>query len=209
MNMSELLTKRPPLILKEYGRNVQKLVNYLTTIEDKEQRTRYAYTIVELMKQVNPQKETTENSQKLWDDLYIMSDFKLDVDGPFPKPDKAILSRKPKKLDYNLHRIKYKHYGHNIQLMIDKVAETTSEEEKRAVTIYIGKLMKSFYGIWNKENIDDAVIIENIRELSGGKLDISVDEVRENNLFDATFKEKPRNGKPKRPQHTGKGKRKN
>ena len=87
LNNNEKIIDKPLLILKEYGRNVQKLVNYVTTIEDKEKRTQYAYTLIELMKQINPaMKEGPEYAQKLWDDLYIMSGFNLDVDSPYPKP---------------------------------------------------------------------------------------------------------------------------
>lgn len=194
--MSEITVKRPPLVLKEYGRNIQKIVGYLNTIPDKETRTKYAYVTIELMKQINPSiKETLpgENSQKLWDDLYIMSDFKLDVDGPFPKPALDTLYKKPMRLKYNLNRIKYKHYGQNILLMIKKAVESDNEEEKENITLFIGKLMKSFYSTWNKENVDDSVIAENISELSGGRLTVDIDKVRANHLFDSSQKERPRN----------------
>lgn len=214
--MSELIIKRPQLILKEYGRNIQKIVAYLNTISDKETRTKYAYTTIELMKQINPSiKETLpgENSQKLWDDLYIMSNFKLDVDGPFPKPALDTLYKKPMRLNYNLHKIKYKHYGQNILLMIKKAVETDNDEERENITLFIGKLMKSFYSTWNKENVDDIVIAENIKELSNGRLTVDINKVKENHLFDSLQKDKPRNSKPqpKRPYASSKGgpKRKN
>ncbi|MGK7393166.1 MAG: DUF4290 domain-containing protein [Candidatus Cyclobacteriaceae bacterium M3_2C_046] len=212
--MSEFEVNKPPLILKEYGRNVQKLVAYLSTVEDKETRTRYAHSLVDLMKQINPAfKETNETTQKLWDDLFIMSDFTLDVESPYPVPPKDILGKKPKKMDYNVHRIKYKHYGHNIYLMIQKAIEMEDPEEREAATIYIGRLMKGFYTIWNKENIDDVVIVDNIKELSNGQLDMDVNKVKENNLFESTYKEKPRSssssGSSKSRKYTGGRKRKN
>jgi hypothetical protein len=213
--MSELVAKKPPLILKEYGRNIQKIVAYLNTISDKETRTKYAYATIELMKQINPSiKESLpgENSQKLWDDLYIMSDFNLEVDGPFPIPALDTLYKKPKKVAYNLHNLKYKHYGQNILLMIKKAVETEDDEERDNVTIFIGKLMKSFYGTWNKENVDDAVIAENIRELSNGRLSVDINKVKENHLFDSVQKEKPRiKPQQKKPYNSGKdrGRRKN
>jgi hypothetical protein len=155
-----------------------------------------------------------ENSQKLWDDLYIMSEFKLDVDGPFPQPALDTLYKKPLKVSYNVHNIKYKHYGQNILLMIKKAVETENDEERENVTLFIGKLMKSFYGTWNKENVDDIVIAENIKELSNGRLSVDIDKVKENHLFDSAQKEKPRtNSKPqqKKPYISNKdrGKRKN
>ena len=197
--MAKIGIHTTPLILKEYGRNIQKLVNYIMKIEDKEERTQAAYALVDLMKQVNPGlKETNENNHKLWDDLYIMSNFKLDVDGPFPMPEEDILTKRPKKMDYNVHELRFKHYGHNIELMIEKAKEMEDEEEKEAATIYIGKLMKSFYAIWNKDNIDDVVIIDNIKELSKHQLDLDLDKVRQNNLFDTTYKDKSRSSKGKR-----------
>src|SRR5690606_789027 len=182
---------KPLLILKEYGRNIQKLVNYVTTIDDKEKRTQYAHTLIDLMKQINPaMKEGPEYAQKLWDDLYIMSGFNLDVDSPYPMPEKEILGRKPKRLDYNHHSIRYKHYGRNMELLIDKAIALEDEEEKEAAVVYVGKLMKSFYASWNKDVIDDSVIVDNIKTLSKGKLDISVAKVKENNLFDSSSKER-------------------
>jgi hypothetical protein len=198
--MSEIGINESPLVLKEYGRNVQKLVKYVTNLPDKEERTRSAHTLISLMKQVTPSlRETPENEHKLWDDLFIMSDFHLDIDSPYPKPEPEILSRKPKKLQYNQHRIKYKHYGQNIILMIDKASKLEDEEEKKAAIIQIGKLMKGFYGIWNKENIDDIVIVDNIKEMSGGQLDIDVEVVKSNNLFEtSTYKDRSSGGRDKK-----------
>lgn len=197
--MAEIGINDSPLVLKEYGRNVQKLVKYVTNLPDKEERTRSAHTLISLMKQVTPSlRETPENEHKLWDDLFIMSDFKLDVDSPYPKPEPEILSRKPKKLQYNQHRIKYKHYGQNIILMIDKASNLEDEEEKKAAIVQIGKLMKGFYGIWNKENIDDSVIVDNIREMSKGKLDADVEWVKSNNLFESSSYKERSSGRDKK-----------
>ena len=194
--MNEQNIDKPLLILKEYGRNIQKLVNYVTTIEDKDQRTQYAHTLIDLMKQINPaMKEGPEYAQKLWDDLYIMSGFNLDVDSPYPMPEKDLLGKKPKRLDYHHHDIRYKHYGRNIELLIEKAIAVEDEEEKESAVVYVGKLMKSFYASWNKDVIDDSVIVDNIKTLSKGKLDINVDKVKENNLFDTSSKERS-----KRPQ---------
>ena len=102
----EYNTSQPPLILREYGRNVQKLVEYIKTIQDKSKRTESAETLIELMKQVTPTvKETPETSQKLWDDLYIMSNFDIDIEAPYPMPEKEVLNKKPKRLDYSKHDV--------------------------------------------------------------------------------------------------------
>ncbi|MEX2335835.1 MAG: DUF4290 domain-containing protein [Fulvivirga sp.] len=190
----EYNTSQPPLILREYGRNVQKLVEYLRTIEDKEKRTESAETLIELMKQVTPTiRETPETSQKLWDDLYILSDFNLEIDGPYPIPEPEVLNKKPKRLDYSSHNIRYKHYGKNIELLIKEAIKKEDPQEREEAIIYIGKLMKSFYSSWNKEIIDDAVILENIKSISGGELNINLEKVREDNLFEKlyTTKRKP------------------
>src|SRR5690554_2476354 len=94
------------IVLKEYGRNIQKIVAYLLSIEDREKRSRFAYTLIELMKQINPGiRDVQENDQKIWDHLYIISDFKLDVDTEFPMPEKSILDKKPMNVAYNTHKL--------------------------------------------------------------------------------------------------------
>ena len=187
--MYEYNTGKPKLILAEYGRNIQKLVEHLATIEDREKRNRFAHTLIELMRQLNPDvKEGTESTQKLWDDLYIMSHFSLDVDSPFPEPTPEILNKKPEKVLYHQEPIKYKHYGKNIEMLIEKATNLTDPEEKRAAIIAIGKLMKGFYTTWNKDNVEDEVILKNIRELSRHQLEISIEEVKQGNLFDSSNK---------------------
>lgn len=193
----EYNTSQPPLILREYGRNVQKLVEYLKTINDKEKRSRDAETLIELMKQVTPTvKETPETSQKLWDDLYIMSNFDLDIEGPYPIPAKEVLNKKPKRMEYSSHNIKFKHYGKNIELLVKEAIKKEDPQEREEAIIYIGKLMKSFYTSWNKEVIDDSVILENIKTISGGELDIDLDKVKEDNLFEKLYNNKRKNTRP-------------
>lgn len=189
--MEKIDEDKNPLVLREYGRNVQKLVNYVKTIEDKEKRTRFAETLVDLMKMINPNtKDYPEYTQKVWDDLYIMSGFDLDVDGPFPMPEKSILGKKPRRMTYNTHNVRFKHYGKNVELMIEKAIALEDAEEKEAAIIAIGKLMKTFQVAWNRDNVDDAVILQNIEQLSKGNLTISIDKVKEHNLFDSLVKER-------------------
>ena len=192
--MDDYNTQREPLILKEYGRNIQNLVNYLCSIEDREKRNENAKTLVELMRQLNPSvKDSGEDQQKLWDDLVIMSDFKLDIDGPFPKPKKELLYKKPDRLRYKNKQIRFKHYGLNIHKMVEKAIAMEDPEEKEAVVIYVGRLMKSFASIWNHDNLDDAVILENIKDISNGRLSIDMNKVKENNLFEPLVREKSKN----------------
>ncbi len=211
--MNEYNTIRPNLILKEYGRNIQKLVEFIKTVEDREKRNWYAGTLIELMKQINPAiKETQETNQKLWDDLFIMANFDLDIDSPFPKPEPEMLKRKPDRLKYKASEIKYKHYGRNILLLVEKAKTITDPEEKESLIIHLGRLMKSFYITWNKETIDDESILENMRELSGHQLDYDINKIRENNLFDTLTKErrnKPSNNKSRRSNNQNNRRRRN
>lgn len=186
----EYNTNKSDLILKEYGRNIQKLAEYVVKIEDKDQRTRYAHTLIELMRQINPitKESPAEYSQKLWDDLYIMSGFSLEVDSPFPMPEKELLGKKPKRMAYNNNDISFKHYGRNVELLIEKAIQLEDPEEKANAVKFIGRLMKSFYAVWNKEVIDEEVIVNHIRQLSKNQLDINVDEVKANSLFESNTK---------------------
>jgi hypothetical protein len=184
-------TQQNDLILKEYGRNVQKLVDHIITIEDKDKRNKYAQILVELMRQIHPNmRDNQDYSNKLWDDLYILSRFNLEVDAPYPMPEKDALGKKPKMVAYNTHELHYKHYGRNVELLIEKAIAMENPDDQFNAIIYIGRLMKSFYGTWNKENVDDAVIVEHLREMSDNKLSISLEKVKAENLFDASAKEK-------------------
>ncbi len=170
--------------MKEYGKNIQGLVDHLLTIEDREKRTKSAYTVIEIIKQLNPQWRQ-ENDQKLWDDLYIMSDFQLEVDSPFPMPDKKILGRKPLPIGYPKGEVKFKHYGRNIEKLIEVAIAIEDDEEQEAAIIYIGQLMRSFHSTWNRDNFDDGIILDDIKKLSQGKLHIDLEKVKENGLFES------------------------
>jgi hypothetical protein len=197
--MNDYNTVRPPLILKEYGRNVQKLVAHIKKIEDVEKRTESAYVLVELMKLINPGiKDAQETNQKLWDDLVIMSEFDIELNGPFPTPDRAILFKKPQRLGYKPSEVRFKHYGRNIELLIKKATSIEDPEEKEAAIIYIGRLMKGFQNAWNRENVDDSTIVKDIEILSKNQLTIDLEKVRAQNLFESLVKE--RKNKPQQQQ---------
>src|SRR5210317_1529171 len=187
--MNDYNTTRPALILKEYGRNMQKLIEHIKTIEDKEKRSESAEVLIELMKLINPNaKDAQETSQKLWDDLFIMSDFDLDIDSPYPMPEREILNKKPERLSYKTTEIRFKHYGRNIKLLIDKARELEDPEEKEAAIIHIGRLMKSFQNAWNRDNVDDDTIVTNLKKMSNGELSIDLSRVKADNLFESTVK---------------------
>jgi hypothetical protein len=142
------------------------------------------------MKQINPaMRDAQDSHHKLWDHLYIMSNFDLDVDTPYPMPDKSVIGKKPMKVAYNLHQLHFKHYGRNIELLIQKAIDMPDKEEQEAAIIYIGKLMKRFYASWNKENIDDEVIVEHLTKMSKRNLMITVEKVKAGNLFNSTIKD--------------------
>lgn len=195
--IGEYNSQREPIILKEYGRNVQKLVNYIRTVPDKEKRTQLATTLIELIKQLAPVvKEAHENPQRMWDDLYIMADFNLDVNNPFNTPDRTVLFKKPRKMEYPQSEVRFKHYGKNIERLVKEAIKKEDPQERHEAAIYLGKLMKTFYGAWNKETLDDSVIVKDLAILSQGKLKLDLDKVREDNLFEKLYREK----KKMRPQ---------
>lgn len=189
--IGEYNSQREPIILKEYGRNVQKLVNYIRTVPDKQKRTQLAATLIELIKQLAPvAKEAQENPQRMWDDLYIMADFNLDVDNPFTTPDRTILFKKPKKMEYPQNDLRFRHYGKNIERLVKEAVKKEDPKEREEAAIYLGKLMKTFYGAWNKETLDDSVIVKDLQIMSQGKLTLNLEKVREDNLFEKLYREK-------------------
>lgn len=204
MTIGEYNTERPHLILKEYGRNVQKLVEYIRGIPDKDKRTELAYTLIELIKQLTPTiKDQPENPQRVWDDLYIIADFNLDINSPYPVPAREILFKKPERVDYPQSQVRFKHYGKNIEKLVKEALKKEDPQERQDAIIYLGKLMKTFYGNWNKETLDDSVILKDIQQMSGGALDMTIEKVREDNLFEKLYKER----KKTKPQQEGGGQR--
>lgn len=183
----EYNTERTQLTLREYGRNVQNLVAHIKTVDDKEKRNKLAATLVELMKMINPEfsKDAQEYTQKVWDDLFIISKFDLDVESPFPIPEATILDRKPDRMTYQSNEIRYRHYGRNIEILINDAIAMEDPAEKEGAIIAIGKLMKSFYQTWNKDNIEDEQVLKNIKQLSKDQLIIDIEKVKTYGLFDS------------------------
>ncbi len=181
--------------MKEYGSSVQKLVDHILTISDQEKRTKYSFILVELMKQIHPgMKDNAQDYyKKLWDDLYIMSNFKLDVQGPYPPPSPESVGRAPKKVNYNQHFLKFKHYGRNVELLILRAMSEEKEEEKKLLVAYIARLMKGFYVTWNKDSVDDSVIWQNILDMSENRLAAVVQELSQENLGHARAANNARN----------------
>lgn len=166
-------TTRKKLILPEYGRNIQKMVDHIMTIEDRDERNKAAKTIIAVMGNLNPHlRDINDFKHKLWDHLAIISDFKLDIDSPYELPKQEELDAKPKKLDYNQKSIRYKHYGHSIVLMIEKAVEMEEGEEKKDLVKMIANHMKKSYLTWNREAVSDEEIFGDLKTLSKGRLEL-------------------------------------
>jgi len=164
-------TTRDKLIIKEYGRNIQKLIQRALEIEDREKRTEFAKMIVSVMGTMNPGiRDSGDYRHKLWDHLHIMSDFKLDIDSPYPPPSPDSLHKKPEPLQYKNSHIRYRMYGVNIVGMIEKATEYEEGEEKDALIKTIANHMKKSYLAWNRDSVSDDLIAEQLKILSKGKL---------------------------------------
>lgn len=172
----EYNTARGHLIIPEYGRNIQKMVDYAITIEDSEKRTKTAKIIITSMAQMNPSiKDTIDYTRVLWDHLYIISGFRLNVDSPFPPPSPENINRKPDQLSYSNDKITLRHYGKHILNIIEKAIKYEEGEEKQAFVLAIANQMKRSYLKWNRESVNDQTIAKHIDELSSGKLKLPED----------------------------------
>ena len=169
----EYNTVREDLIIPEYGRHIQKMINYASSRESKEERNKLANSIISVMGNLQPHlRDVADFQHKLWDQLFIMSDFKLDADSPFEKPSKEVLNAKPEPLSYPQNFPKYRFYGNNIKIMIDEAVKWDSGEMKDALVLTIANHMKKCFLNWNKDSVKDQVIFDHLYELSDTKIDI-------------------------------------
>ncbi|MDV7187548.1 DUF4290 domain-containing protein [Lutibacter sp. TH_r2] len=173
----EYNSDREKLIIPEYGRHIQKLVNHCINLETKEERNKMARAIVDVMGNLQPHlRDVPDFKHKLWDQLFIIADFNLDVDSPYDKPEKEILQAKPEPLKYPKSATKYRFYGNNIQIMIDTALTWEEGEVRDALYFTIANHMKKCYLNWNKDTVDDTVIFKHLTELSDGKIDLTKSE---------------------------------
>jgi len=169
----EYNTIREELIIPEYGRHIQKMINYASSRESKEERNKLANSIISVMGNLQPHlRDVPDFQHKLWDQLFIMSDFKLDADSPFEKPSKEVLNAKPDPLSYPQNFPKYRFYGNNIKIMIDEAVKWDAGEMKEALVLTIANHMKKCFLNWNKDSVKDKVIFDHLYELSDSKIDI-------------------------------------
>jgi len=207
-NALEYNSERSTLIIPEYGRHLQKMVEHAVSIKDDEERNRVAKSIIAVMGNMNPHlRDVPDFQHKLWDQLFIISDFKLDVDSPFPKPSREILEEHPDPLDYPQNFPKYRFYGNNIKRMIDEAKKYDEGEFKDALVLAIANHMKKSFLNWNRDTVDDNVIFEHLKELSEGDLNLKNSD---EDLSDSSnlMRGKKKYTKPNSPKRTGRKSRK-
>ena len=169
----EYNSDRPDLIIPEYGRHIHLMVEQTIEIKDKDERNKKAKAIISVMGNLNPHlRDIPDFQHKLWDQLFIMSNFKLDVDSPFEKPEEELLSKKPEPMAYPNNSPKYRFYGNNLKKMIDAANNWDEGQMKDALIYNIANHMKKCFLNWNKDTVDDNVIFDHLNELSEGKLSV-------------------------------------
>ncbi|MCU4173657.1 DUF4290 domain-containing protein [Carboxylicivirga sp. N1Y90] len=166
-------SNRKDLVLPEYGRHIQKMVEHAVSIEDQEERTRCAKTIIGIMGNMFPHlRDVNDFKHKLWDHLAIMSDFKMNIDAPYELPEIETLNARPEKVPYKNTKISFKHYGELVEQMIAKAIVHENEEEKKHLILLIAGHMKKSLFQWNKDSVTDEKIFNDLVRLSGGKLSV-------------------------------------
>lgn len=196
-------TERVRLYIPEYGRNVQKMVDYLKTIEDREKRNAQAKAVIKVMEILNPAVHLQDNyEQKLWDHLFIISGFDLDVDAPYPMPEPESLNEHPMPVPIQKTQIKASHYGRNIENMLSLIAEHEEGEVKTAMIRTLAGYMKQQYLIWNKDTVTDETIFQDIERLSDGRIKVpeglqiaKVDAQRQGGQFNKGGRNRQKNQK--------------
>lgn len=203
LQIMEYNTSRTQLLMPEYGRNIQQLVEHCKTLLQKEQRNEMAMAIVEFMGQRNPHLRDEENyKHKLWDHLFILADFDLDVDAPYPFPTREEMAQKPNKMNYPSLDNDYKFYGKSILQLIEKAIELEEGEEKEALIEVIANNMKKSYNVYNKEHVQDEVIFRHLKELSENRLDLTgIESLERSRIYYTANKNKNQKNNSKKRFH--------
>lgn len=204
----EYNTARPTMHIPEYGRNVQKMVDHAVSLTDRDQRNKVAQAIIKVMGELNPQlRDVEEYKPKLWTHLFIMSNFNLDVDSPYPIPKQEALMAKPNNVKYPQSRIKIGHYGKTVEKLIDQAKAMTDEKEKEALVKTIASMMKRFHLMYNSNTIEDSVISVHLEKLSDGEL--TIDDLSFLPSTNEFLKTTGSGSVSNKPQQRNNGKRKN
>ena len=194
----EYPTLQGKLIMPEYGRNVQQMIEYALKIEDREERTKCVNTIINVMGSLFPYlRDVNDFKHKLWDHVAIMSDFKLDIDYPYEIVKKEEMYERPETIPYKNSRISYMHYGRNLEEMIERISDYPDDDTKKELIRMIANQMKKCFLSWNKEVVDDRKIFDGLRELSKGKIDVAEDIFKLMETKDVLHSKKVQN-KPKK-----------
>ncbi len=179
----EYNSQRSKMNISEYGRNIQKMIEHIMSVEDREKRNQLAKATIQVMGQLNPHlRDVNDFKHKLWDHLFIMSNFKLDVDSPYPIPSAETLKKKPERLSYATNNITFRHYGRHIERMIEKAKDFPEGEEKEALVKLIANHLKKSYLTWNRDAVTDEEIASHLDKLSTGKLNL--DNIKLSNTQD-------------------------
>jgi hypothetical protein len=195
-------TSRSKMNISEYGRNIQKMIEHIKTVESPERRNLLAKATIQVMGQLNPHlRDVSDFKHKLWDHLFIMSNFELDVESPYPIPSAETLSIKPELLDYPANNIMFKHYGKHIERMIEKAITYPDGDEKNALIKLIANHLKKSYLTWNRESVSDEDIATDLEALSKGRLTLD-EKVRLSNTSDILSKSKKKKFIPANKPHT-------
>ncbi len=196
-------TEKEQIVISEYGRCIQEMIKKLPEIEDREQRTEAAKYIISVMVQMNPSiKQSSDYEHKLWDHLYMISGYNLDVDSPYAPPIPETQKRKPQHIGYQNNKIKYGHYGQYLIKMIEAASKEEDDEMREALAYSLAGQMKRNYLEWNKSVVSDQVILDDLKNISGGRL-VILDESKLNATGDNLGKVQP-----KQQQQQGKKKKK-
>jgi len=195
----EYNTSRKKMVLPEYGRNIQKMIELTIEEPDKEKRNKMSQAIINIMGNMNPHlRDIADFKHKLWDHLAIISDFQLDIDSPYETPKIETLTAKPERVPYNNKNAKFKHYGKTIEKMIDYAIEMEEGELKNILFQLIANHMKKSYLTWNKEAVSDEHIFSDLKELSNGKIDLNANETTLTETKDILAKNKRRRSQRKK-----------
>lgn len=186
----EYNSSRDKMVISEYGRNIHKMIDYMKSVKDREKRNHLARATINVMGQLNPHlRDVNDFKHKLWDHLFIMADFDLDVDSPYPLPSKETLTRKPEPLQYATNNVTFKHYGRHIERMIEKACELEDGFMKDTLVKLIANHLKKSYLTWNREDVTDEEIAEHLSILSDGKLNLE-DNIKLHQTSDILAKNK-------------------
>ena len=199
--------KRRKLYLPEYGRHIQEMIDSLTRIEDRRDRNRQARAVIAVMGNLFPfLRDTADYKHKLWDHLFIMSDFQLDVDSPYPRPSRQELTASPHRMAYPQSRFAHKHYGKYVEQMLQRLKEMKDPGQINRTVDNLARYMRTKSYEYNQEHPSNEVIIKDIKEMSGGG--VKIDEVALNNLrsdYKQHFSARPQKGGQQRQQRMQRG----